>query len=696
MNKEFIKRLTDIVEANLENESFGPDILIKESGMSHSTLNRKLKIISNQTISQFIREIRLKKAKELLMNEELTAAEISYRVGFGSPTYFNNCFREYFGFAPGQLRNRKSDKEPVEQPIEPLLVEPLTKKPKHTKMLFSLIIGLMVLIPMAVFLLHNVSISKAEIAKEKSIALLPFKYLSDESEKQYLADGMMDAILLHLSKIKDLRVVSRTTVEQYRKTDKTSKTIGQELDVEYVLEGSFLKEGDKIRLILQLIKTKNDDHAWSNEYDRQLKDIFSVQSEVSETIASELHAVITPEERQQIRKEPTDNLTAYDFYQRGKDELEKDELSSNGDTIALKKTSLLFQKALQLDSTFALAYTGLAAVYYKKYFCKTYLSENFMDSVLILANKALTFDQQCAEAYYYRGQIYSETSKPSEALKEIDKAINFNPNNWKAYSLRSSICEMFQDNVAAISNLHEAVLRNRGSGLPHFLAEFSYKLSNFGFPDLGEKYSKQALALDGDSARHLARLAWAEYTNGNLENAYHLAKSSYLRDSTVYDGLALYCAMTGRCEEAYKLQKMRFERLKKSGEIDQFAPLDVAYSLWQTGRSKEAEFYFNLQIKYELESIKLGRLNAIQRYSHFDLAGMYVFLGNKGKAYSYLDEVIKNRAFPTWWVILFKYDPRFNSIRQEPRFQKILKDVEAKCQAERERVGKWLVEQGML
>ena len=164
----------------------------------------------------------------------------------------------------------------------------------------------------------------------------------------------------------------------------------------------------------------------------------------------------------------------------------------------------------------------------------------------------------------------------------------------------------------------------------------------------------------------------------------------------MFNMLALLCAMTGRCEEAYSLQKMRFERLKKSGEVDLFAPLDIAYSLWQIGRTKEAAFYFNQQINYELESIKMGRRNALQKYSHFDLAGMYVFLGNKEKAYFYLNEVIKIPAFPTWWVILFKYDPRFNSIRQEPRFQNIFKHVEAKYQAEHERVEKWLAEQGML
>jgi TolB-like protein len=114
---------------------------------------------------------------------------------------------------------------------------------------------------------------------EKSIAVLPFKLLSDEPNKQYLADGIMDAILLNLQKFKDLRVMSRTSVEQYRGTTKTTHQIGQELDVEYLLEGSFQKVGDNVKLIMQLIKAREESHAWANEYNRNWKEIFSVQSE---------------------------------------------------------------------------------------------------------------------------------------------------------------------------------------------------------------------------------------------------------------------------------------------------------------------------------------------------------------------------------------------------------------------------------
>jgi TolB-like protein/AraC-like DNA-binding protein/lipopolysaccharide biosynthesis regulator YciM len=694
MQKEFIQKLTNLVEANLANEKFGPEDLAREAGMSHSNINRKLKIISNQNISQFIREIRLKKGKELLLNGDLTAAEISYRIGFGSPTYFNTCFREYFGVAPGELRNREPETEADNVPEEQQ-VKHIQKKSKTTNILIGLVILLLVLIPVSVFIANKISLSK-ETIEDKSIAVLPFKYLSDNPEKQYLADGLMDAILTKLSNIKDLRVVSRTSVEQYRESDKTAKVIGQELNVAYVLEGSFQKENNEVRLILQLIKTRDENHVWSNIYDRQWKDIFIVQSEVAETVASELHAIITPQEQQLIRKAPTANLTAYDFYQRGQVELEKYELGIKKDSIDLKRTQQLFQKALDLDSTFALAYSGLAAVSYWKYYWKTFMSDTFMDSVLIYVNKALVYDPQCADAYLYRAKVYSQISKKEEALKEVDKAIQFNPNDYRAYKLRSEIFRYDQDYFGVVSNHYEAMLRNHAS--PDYLRVFCNILVNSGYSDLGRKYLQQALELDGDSASHLRWLATIEYSDGNFENAYQIAKknSDYYKDVIRFNALADYSLMTGRIEEAYTINSKMMESLKKSGEMDMFVPKDFAYCLLQKGRTNEAKLYINQSIQNYLEIIKLGRGHEDLYGAHFDMAEIYAFSGDKEKAYNCLDIAIKQPLYPRWWVMLYKHVPYFDSIRDEPRFQNILKVVEAKYQVNHERVGKWLEEKGLL
>jgi AraC-like DNA-binding protein len=176
MNKEFLQNLSNIVEANIVNENFGIEDLAREMGMSHSSIHRKLRVATNQNISQFIREVRLKRARELLLNENLTAAEVAYQVGFGSPTYFNKCFHQYYGCTPGELRNQKQENEAEKQ------VAAIPEKRKSLKVAYVFILCAVILIPLSFFLINGVSQSNAEPIPDKSIAVLPFKYLSDESD----------------------------------------------------------------------------------------------------------------------------------------------------------------------------------------------------------------------------------------------------------------------------------------------------------------------------------------------------------------------------------------------------------------------------------------------------------------------------------------------------------------------------------
>jgi TolB-like protein/AraC-like DNA-binding protein/Tfp pilus assembly protein PilF len=686
MHREFIQKLTNLVEANLANESFGPEELAKEAGMSHSNLNRKLKAITIQNSSQFIREIRLKKARELLINEDLTVAEISYRVGFGSPTYFNNCFREYFGVAPGEMRNHKQESEPEEQPGETL-----SKKSNRTKLLIGLVASLALLIPLSFFLVNKYFFFETANIKDKSIAVLPFKYLSNDTINQYLADGMMDAILLNLSKIKDLRVISRTSVEQYRKSDKTAASIGREQDVAYLLEGSFQKVDNQIRLIVQLIRTKDEHHVWSDNYDRSWEDIFAVQSEVAEAVAGELQAVITMSEKQIIDKIPTTNLIAYDHYQRG-----NFLLNNLRDSITILQTRHYFKKALEIDSTFALAYVGLSRIYWIQYFWKTYLSVNFLDSVLLLSNKALKFDNRCSEAYVLKGSVFYHIGKPDEALNNFDKAIKLNPNEWSAYMQRGQIYQHKNDFVAAINNMNEALYRNRGNDLSGLLSILGDAYLQAGFPDLGKHYLKQVLELTGDTIGYLDQLSWLEFWAGNFEEAYQIVKNAHKRDSTYDHKLYSFCLMVKHYDEGYYYMDQFAKQFYNVETIHFWETVGIGFYNLKTGRIKEAEFYFNKQIELGEETIKLGRADSDGKQAQWNLAKVYAITGEKEKAYHYLDEVNKLKSVPLYLVTLFKHDPFIDNLREELRFKAILKDIETKHLAEHDRVVKWMAEQGML
>ena len=251
---------------------------------------------------------------------------------------------------------------------------------------------------------------------KKSIAVLPFRNDSPNDTNSYFINGIMEKVLNNLQMIKKLRVISRTSVEQYRNTTKSIPEIAKEQSVNYIVEGSGQKYGNKFALSVQLIAADNEKLLWGKSYDQEIQetsDIISIQSEIAQSIASELKATMTPEEKQLIEKTPTTNLTAYDFYQRGRDEYLKYWTSAetstyyqtNGNKATLQKAENFYHKALKYDSTFAQAYTGLARVYWEKHFDEKYLSENYMDSVLVLCDIALSFDNQLAEAYIIREDI---------------------------------------------------------------------------------------------------------------------------------------------------------------------------------------------------------------------------------------------------------------------------------------------------
>jgi tetratricopeptide (TPR) repeat protein len=205
------------------------------------------------------------------------------------------------------------------------------------------------------------------------------------------------------------------------------------LNVNYIVEGSGQKYGKKFVLRVQLIVANNEKHLWGKSYEQEIhetNDIINIQSQIAQSIASELKAKITTDEKQLINKIPTTNLTAYDFYQQGREEYTK---------WSLKKAENLYHKALKYDSTFARAYLGLAEIYWAKFYWKTYFKENFLDSCLILVNKSLSFDNQLYEAYYLKGEYFRENGHIEEALDNYDKALAINPNDNQLYTSKGNI-----------------------------------------------------------------------------------------------------------------------------------------------------------------------------------------------------------------------------------------------------------------
>jgi TolB-like protein/Tfp pilus assembly protein PilF len=227
---------------------------------------------------------------------------------------------------------------------------------RHTRrnMIVLVACGLLLSAAAGFFLLPRV----AEHKIDRSIAVLPFQNLSDEKENAYFADGIQDDVLTNLSKIGDLKVISRTSVMPYRATKSNAREIGKALGVGTILEGSVRRIGNRVRVNVQLINVVNDQHIWAEDYDRELTDVFDIQSDLAQKIAGELRAKLSPAEKEQIERKPTQNTEAYLAFLEGHDLLTRPD-RLRADT---EKAEQLFERATRLDPNFAGAFAALGWV----------------------------------------------------------------------------------------------------------------------------------------------------------------------------------------------------------------------------------------------------------------------------------------------------------------------------------------------
>jgi TolB-like protein/tetratricopeptide (TPR) repeat protein len=553
---------------------------------------------------------------------------------------------------------------------------------------FVVIVGLIVL--------NIIPRSDRKDILDKSIAVLPFKNDSPDEEKMYFINGTMEAILDNLCKIEDLRVPGRTSVEQYRDNPKPIPVVAEEMNVSYILEGSGHRDGDNVRLFVQLLDGRKDQHLWSKSYDVGIEEIFSMQSEIAQLVAAEIEAIITPEEKQLVEKKPTTSLTAHDYFQRGCEEFWKYWLDN--DSSALGKAEDLYLEALIYDSTYANAYTGLARVFLGKIDYESIFSEDYLDSVLILSDIALSYDNQLAEAYTIRGQYYEQIGKSEQAIKEFDRAIQLNPNDWIAYN---SIGVLYFDHnyVKSIENLHKAISLHRGRFLPTLLRRLSSFYDQAGFRKEAEYYNREALKLDKDSLQFYSLLSYIEHTHGNYAEALELEIKVYTLDTSSIDVLFeignLYVFL-----EKYDEALLWFERFMDHSEyfgyrnVTGYNRIGLAY--WYCGYKEEATYYFNKLVDYLSRIDELGRAIQDVYLNAYDMAGVYAFLGEKEKAFEKLRLAGQRETHGLYNAVYVKNDAMFENYRDDPVFLNFIEDVESKYQSEHERVRQWLEENDML
>ncbi len=581
------------------------------------------------------------------------------------------------------------------EPVDKVKAEDLPKSSNGWKI--ASYISFIVIVALIVLNVVSRANNNKEIL-EKSIAVLPFDNMGSDEEYMYLGDAFTDEIIMELQKIEAFdRVLSRTSTMQYAEQRPTIPEIGEKLNVNYIIEGAIQRHKDEVSIRVQVIRAKDEDHVWADEYDRLWEHIFTIQDEIAFKVANELKMVLSPEERQLIEKIPTTNMDAHYKYQIGR-EAYWNYMNDKNNREALDGAEEAYYKALVYDSAFAQAYTGLAWVYWHKHYWETYFSDNFLDSVLILADIALSFDDQLSDAYAVKGHYYNEYGQSNKAIKEFNRAIKLNPNNWIALQGRGRLYRSL-DNIESIRDFHKAISLGRGAELPGLLGDLSLSYAHAGFIDKYEYYIQEIFKMDGDSAKYLAYKTIIAFWNGNYEKGVEYGEKAMTLDSSNimileftgdnYKGLGQY----GKSLEYY--EKM-LERLEAKGSLRINNMHRLGYLYWMNEMKEKAEYYFNLQIEYCDRINELKRESSMQYWTYYDLAAVYAFKGEKEKAFQNL-RIFNQQQQISWFMARqIAIDSLFDSLRDEPEFQQIVRDVEAKYQAEHERVRQWLEENDML
>ncbi|HTH18580.1 MAG TPA: hypothetical protein VL912_00770, partial [Candidatus Udaeobacter sp.] len=298
---------------------------------------------------------------------------------------------------------------------------------RHTRrnMIVLVACGLLLSATAGFFLLPRVAADKID----RSIAVLPFQNLSNEKENAYFADGIQDDLLTNLSKIGDLKVISRTSVMAYRDASSNAREIGKALGVGSILEGSVRRIGNRVRVNVQLINVANDRHIWAEDYDRELTDVFRIQSDLAQKIAGELNAKLSPTEKAQIERKPTENNEAYLAFVEGHDLLTRPD-KLRADT---EKAEQLFERATRLDPNFGKAFAALGWV--EDWIYHTFdPTPSRKAKAHAVAEEALRLEPNLPEAHLAMGFYHYYCERDYQgALDEFASARKSLPNSSEVY-----------------------------------------------------------------------------------------------------------------------------------------------------------------------------------------------------------------------------------------------------------------------
>ena len=486
------------------------------------------------------------------------------------------------------------------------------------KKVLILISGLLLIVIISITVLGKFDVlSLGNLTKNsKSIAVLPFTNLSNDPEQEYFTIGMVDDILDKLFKIGDLKVIARTSSERFKNTSLSLREIAHKLGVETIMEGSVSKIGNNIKITVQLIDARTEAHMWSEIYEKDISDIFLIQSEVAQAVASELKAVINPEEKQLIDKRPTTNMEAYEAYQKGM--LCYRRLGKND----LETAMHYFELAIEKDPGFALAYAGIGKVWRGREQMGIISSSEATPRAEAAIMKALELDTTYSEIYHALGGLMTWSKwdwKAGEAA--IRKALVLNPKNASAHS------------------------------------SFSHLLMIVGRPEEAMKHIKTALELDPfnpmiRSFYGVDLMFVHKYDDAvkAFQEALDLNPTQGVADANIVDALFL----AGREKEAMEMQRNRWKNNSEYSRV-----LEEGYS--------KAGFKGGCQ---KLADFRADKFNTTYN-SPIAISNLYSMAGDTSNAISWLEKAYDEHN-PN---IPYLLSPMYDKLRDDPRFQELARKM---------------------
>lgn len=679
-----MSQLTAVVEKNLSNEQFGVSELAEEMNMSRSNLLRKVKKETNLSVSQFINQVRLRHAMELLKTTSLNVSEIADRIGFNSPSYFIKCFREHYGYPPGEAAKRlESSAQEVELPSEAPNVE-TASRPTVGKWLWPLAGVALVAAVVAILFLK-----KEDTIREKSIAVLPFKNESTDSSNVYLINGLMESTLNNLQQIGELRVISRTSTEKFRRTQKSIPEMADELNVNYFVEGSGQKVNDQILLTIQLVDARSDRHLWSRQYKRKVTDIFELQQEVAKDIASEIKVVLTKEDTQRIEQRPTNNLAAYDCFLKGIN------LMRNADNAQLREAISWFSQAVEKDPEFGRAYAHMVLAYH---LMEAFNAEKkHMDEVDRLSDKAMLHDPRSAESLVAKAISYLHRKQYDKALPYLERAHSYNPNSAVAVSFLTDFYYNYvPDSEKYLEYALKGIRLNAGSqdSINH---SYTYiRLSNalllLGFAEEAHDALDKADALykENGFTGYLRAFTYLA-KDRDVKRTRDILLDIYKKDTTRLDIVQEIAKMNyflKDYQESYKWFR-KFINLRAMWNLDMYKheEIKIAFVMRQLGYNKEADYYLERYKQYCESDNSVFRNISTSMY--------YATIEDYPKSLEYLKKYAdENHNY--FWVLFWDFDPALDEVRKRPEFIQQMRRIEDQFWKHHQELRTSLQEKGLL